>query len=491
MTLGAVEYFHLVGFSSSGVRIKLNIFNAHNTTITPHVLYMSRKVRRISRKNSILLILKIMAIGEITFLLIDWFLIVDLMEALISLGMTGLPSLTTSSPCCLNISQNNPCAMDDLINNMHQYFPHLKRKNSLNCLHLTCSMLQPSYPNFISWLNHYGRKMGATLKALYEFLHFNCKHQKSQSLIRHRANQNLSPNQPLKTGLPCPTFQTASPYLGHGSLDDTIQSQYSSTIYDINYADFLANFETVYDHITHSGSAGLHEALSRNGLSKSGLKYPFLQAWNYLSDMHADNPAAFEFSLVNIGSEFNLIASDQTGAEADQLLLALVIMMIQLWIKLNCSFAGVANDGKSTSRYFLGEQVDCQLRNLKLRWTKVNKGKYHQGFSNFHWQWRKCGWGISFGFGGSSGHQRRIRGTRVVLEGASGGKMGRRSAEGVRRLHSGGPEERGGCRGGQIGVVLQGVEIIGDSGERGGAVGRGRVLGGEMWEFWGICYGQG
>lgn len=31
--------------------------------------------------------------------------------------------------------------------------------------------------------------------------------------------------------------------------------------------------------------------------------------------MHADNPAAFEFSLVNIGSEFNLIASDQTGAE--------------------------------------------------------------------------------------------------------------------------------------------------------------------------------
>ncbi|KNZ61993.1 uncharacterized protein VP01_13284g1, partial [Puccinia sorghi] len=37
--------------------------------------------------------------------------------------------------------------------------------------------------------------------------------------------------------------------------------------------------------------------------------------------------------------------------------------------------------------------------------------------------------------------------TRVVLEGAAGGKMGRRSAKGVRRLRSRGPEEQGiqGC----------------------------------------------
>ncbi|KNZ45601.1 uncharacterized protein VP01_79g6 [Puccinia sorghi] len=52
-----------------------------------------------------------------------------------------------------------------------------------------------------------------------------------------------------------------------------------------------------------------------------------------------------------------------------------------------------------------------------------------------------------FCFGGSSGHQRRVGRTRVVLEDAEGGKTGRQSAEGVWRLRSEGPEERGGCRG--------------------------------------------
>ncbi|KNZ62518.1 hypothetical protein VP01_125g3 [Puccinia sorghi] len=53
-----------------------------------------------------------------------------------------------------------------------------------------------------------------------------------------------------------------------------------------------------------------------------------------------------------------------------------------------------------------------------------------------------------FGFGGLSRHQRRIGQTRVFPEGAAGRKTGRQSARG----------------GGQIGVVLQGVEIGGDSG---------------------------
>ncbi|KNZ44358.1 hypothetical protein VP01_923g4 [Puccinia sorghi] len=54
-----------------------------------------------------------------------------------------------------------------------------------------------------------------------------------------------------------------------------------------------------------------------------------------------------------------------------------------------------------------------------------------------------------FGFGGSSGNWRRIGRTRVVLEGTAGGKTGRQSAKGVRRLRSRGPEEQG-RRGGKL-----------------------------------------
>ncbi|KNZ57992.1 hypothetical protein VP01_201g1 [Puccinia sorghi] len=102
-------------------------------------------------------------------------------------------------------------------------------------------------------------------------------------------------------------------------------------------------------HITHSGSAGLHEALAQHGLSKS--------AWNYLSDMHADNPVAFGFSLVNIGSDLNLIAANpnannhagaEVGPQCDDHLMATLSTIqapgdshsegLSLWCFTMCTF---------------------------------------------------------------------------------------------------------------------------------------------------------
>ncbi|KNZ55748.1 hypothetical protein VP01_2594g1 [Puccinia sorghi] len=61
------------------------------------------------------------------------------------------------------------------------------------------------------------------------------------------------------------------------------------------------------------------------------------------------------------------------------------------------------------------------------------------------------------------------------------GQDGPAERQGVRRLCSGGPEEQGGRRGGQIRAVLQGVEISGDSEVQelngsGGVAGRGQVV---------------
>ncbi|KNZ60640.1 putative signal peptide protein [Puccinia sorghi] len=81
--------------------------------------------------------------------------------------------------------------------------------------------------------------------------------------------------------------------------------------------------------------------------------------------------------------------------------------------------------------------------------------------------------GLTFAFrGGLSRHHRRIRRTRVVLEGAAGGE----------------------CRGGPEGRLNQGSAAgsgnqwgfggVGTPWERGGVAGSGRVVGGEMQEFW-------
>ncbi|KNZ47320.1 hypothetical protein VP01_650g2 [Puccinia sorghi] len=78
-----------------------------------------------------------------------------------------------------------------------------------------------------------------------------------------------------------------------------------------------------------------------------------------------------------------------------------------------------------------------------------------------------------FGFGGSRGHRRRIRQTRVVLEGASGGKIDQRSAKGG-KSNQGGAAGSGNWRG------LRGA---GTQLEWGGVAGRGKVVGGEMREF--------
>ncbi|KNZ54577.1 hypothetical protein VP01_290g3 [Puccinia sorghi] len=63
------------------------------------------------------------------------------------------------------------------------------KKNLLNCLQLTCSMLQPSYhPNYTSCLNQSGRKVGVTPKALLYFLHVNCR-QLSKFLLKCKGLQ--------------------------------------------------------------------------------------------------------------------------------------------------------------------------------------------------------------------------------------------------------------------------------------------------------------
>ncbi|KNZ62192.1 hypothetical protein VP01_1300g2 [Puccinia sorghi] len=53
---------------------------------------------------------------------------------------------------------------------------HTSKENLLNCLQLTCSMLQPSYhPNSTSRLHQSWRKSGVTTEASQDFLHVNCK----------------------------------------------------------------------------------------------------------------------------------------------------------------------------------------------------------------------------------------------------------------------------------------------------------------------------
>ncbi|KNZ52804.1 putative signal peptide protein [Puccinia sorghi] len=112
---------------------------------------------------------------------------------------------------------------------------------------------------------------------------------------------------------------------------------------------------------------------------------------------------------------------------------------------------------------------------LKLRRTKINFCFFQPELASFHWRRRRCGRGIrrgSFvgarvGIGGGSGRQ------ESVWRALQGGRRAGGAPRGVWRLRSEGPEERGGRRGSQIRVVLQGVEISWDLGVRG----RGRVVG--------------
>ncbi|KNZ60266.1 hypothetical protein VP01_1584g2 [Puccinia sorghi] len=73
--------------------------------------------------------------------------------------------------CKPKISKNNSQKLLKIPKDSH----HCK-KNLLNCLQLTCSMLQPScHPNSTSWLNHFWRKFGVTTEASWEFLQVNCR----------------------------------------------------------------------------------------------------------------------------------------------------------------------------------------------------------------------------------------------------------------------------------------------------------------------------
>ncbi|KNZ60763.1 hypothetical protein VP01_1503g2 [Puccinia sorghi] len=104
-----------------------------------------------------------------------------------------------------------------------------------------------------------------------------------------------------------------------------------------------------------------------------------------------------------------------------------------------------------------------------LRPAKESKGKYLQGFSNFCGQRESEGRELEggVGFGGSSGHQRKIRRTRVAPEGPAGGKLGRQSARdcttgGLRRvweLNWSGSEGSCRWRGSVVGGGITGVFV--------------------------------
>ncbi|KNZ43903.1 hypothetical protein VP01_972g4 [Puccinia sorghi] len=127
------------------------------------------------------------------------------------------------------------------------------------------------------------------------------------------------------------------------------------------------------------------------------------------------------------------------------------------------------------SQYYLSiELIDTLFHCLK-----VSKG--------FGLTFAFCGRG--FGFGGLSGYWRRIGQTRVVSEGAAGSKMGRQSAKGSRGCTVGGLRNKadaGTVKSGRYYREWKSVGIQGCGNSMGaGTGGRGRVVGGELREFWG------
>ncbi|KNZ45209.1 putative signal peptide protein [Puccinia sorghi] len=101
--------------------------------------------------------------------------------------------------------------------------------------------------------------------------------------------------------------------------------------------------------------------------------------------------------------------------------------------------------------FFIGKAVAA---------AEVDQSKQRKVSSaNFRWRWRKCGQGISGGvqFWGLKRASEEDRPTRVVSEGAAGGKLGWRSARGSGGWAVGGLRSEA-----DAGAVLQGVKIGGD-----------------------------
>ncbi|PLW08536.1 hypothetical protein PCANC_22616 [Puccinia coronata f. sp. avenae] len=69
----------------------------------------------------------------------------------------------------------------------------------------------------------------------------------------------------------------------------------------------MTQYKVVLDHTSHSGSAGLFEVLAEHGMDEN--------AWNFIKDMHEDNPAASGAGLVEVDSPYGDILANHLENE--------------------------------------------------------------------------------------------------------------------------------------------------------------------------------
>ncbi|KNZ47268.1 uncharacterized protein VP01_655g5 [Puccinia sorghi] len=200
---------------------------------------------------------------------------------------------------------------------------------------------------------------------------------------------------------------------------------------------------------------------------------------------HKDRTAVKDVAALFQTNCFNFFSQKLTRKRCDNHIQELLIDYLDQLKSANPEIISVCYDSQQPSKgptrlwqftlmvwslYRQGGSCGSQKR------TKVNKGKYLQGFCLAEWI-NFCFWG--FGFEGLSGHWRRIGRTKVAPEGAAGGKTGRQSARG--------PEGRSNW-GGDTGSGNQ--QGIGGAGtqwerERGGVAGGGAELWvGSCMSFW-------
>ncbi|KAH9446170.1 hypothetical protein Pst134EB_023986 [Puccinia striiformis f. sp. tritici] len=70
----------------------------------------------------------------------------------------------------------------------------------------------------------------------------------------------------------------------------------------------MTTWKVVYDKLSHSGSAGLHEVLAQEKLAES--------AWNMLNDMHQTNPGAHAYGHTELSERIEELVED-LGDQSD------------------------------------------------------------------------------------------------------------------------------------------------------------------------------
>ncbi|POV99455.1 hypothetical protein PSTT_13772 [Puccinia striiformis] len=74
------------------------------------------------------------------------------------------------------------------------------------------------------------------------------------------------------------------------------------------YRALMTTWKVVYDKLSHSGSAGLHEVLAQEKLAES--------AWNMLNDMHQTNPGAHAYGHTELSERIEELVED-LGDQSD------------------------------------------------------------------------------------------------------------------------------------------------------------------------------